>query len=108
MRFGHCVLVLAVCGVASVARSAEGEKPAAAPRPAVTSLPNLPPELHNALQGRDFAGTVKLIDALVAEKGRSNIDYLLYLRGLTLINQGQLDAALDNFTRLEKEYPQSD
>src|SRR5262245_18032425 len=108
MRFGHCVLVLAVCGSASVAWSAEDEKPAAAPRPAVTSLPKLPPELHNALQGRDFAGAVKLIDALVAEKGRTDVDYLLYLRGLTLINLGQLDAALDNFARLEKDFPKSD
>ena len=58
MRIGHCVLVLAVCGSASVAWSADEEKPAATPRPAVTSLPNLPPELHNALQGRDFAGAV--------------------------------------------------
>src|SRR5262249_20781552 len=75
MRIGHWVLVLAVCGSASVAWSAEDEKPAAAPRPAVTSLPKLPPELHNALQGRDFAGAIKLIDALVAEKDRANVDY---------------------------------
>src|SRR5262249_52479388 len=91
MRIGHCVLILAVCGFASVARSAplekDGEKPApTTPRPAVTSLPKLPAELHNALQGRDFNGAVKLIDARVAEKGTSDIDYLLYLKGLTQIN----------------------
>ena len=113
MRIGHCVLVLAVCGFASVAGTAQGEndgeKPApAAPRPAVTSLPKLPAELHNALEGRDFAGAVKLIDALAAEKGRADVDYLLYLKGLTQIYQEQLDAAIDTFKKLEKDFPKSD
>ncbi len=121
MRIGHCVLVLilvlAVCGFSSVAWSAQpesdaaksGEKDASAtPRPTVTSLPKLPPELHNALEGRDFAGSVKLIDALIAEKGAANVDYLLYLKGMAQINQEQLDAATDTFKKLEKDFPKSD
>src|SRR5260221_734109 len=107
MRIGHCVLILAVCGSGSLALSAEAEKPAAA-RPAVTSLPKIPSELHNALQGRDFPAAIKLIDALVAEKGTADRDYLLYLKGMTQISQGQLDAALDTLTGLEKDFPKSD
>ncbi len=107
MRIGHYVLVLAVCGSGFVATGAEAEKPAAV-RPAVTSLPKIPSELHNALQGRDFPAAIKLIDALVAEKSTAHRDYLLYLKGLTQINQGQLDAAFDTFTILEKEFSKSD
>lgn len=106
MRFGHCILVLAICGTGPVAYCVEGDKPAA-PRPSVTSLPRLPAELHNALQDRNFADAVKQIDELAAEKGRADVDYLLYLKGMALIYQGQLDAALDNFARLEKELPKS-
>ncbi len=116
MRLGSCVLVLAVCGLAPaafcpvafhpVAYGAEGDKPAA-PRPTVTSLPPLPAELHNALQDRNFGEAIKLIDGLVAEKGQADVDYLLYLKGIAQISQGQLDAALDNFARLEKEFPKS-
>ncbi len=108
MRIGHCVLVFAVCGHAAVAWSAEGDKPAAAPRPAVTSLPTLPAELHNALQGRNFPAAIQLLDALIVEKGRANVDYLLYLKGLTLINLDRLDAAIETFLKLEKDFPKSD
>jgi uncharacterized protein YfaS (alpha-2-macroglobulin family)/outer membrane protein assembly factor BamD (BamD/ComL family) len=86
---------------------AEGDKPAT-PRPAVTSLPHLPPELHNALQDRNFGEAIKLIDQLVAGKGQADVDYLLYLKGIAQISQGQLDGALDNFARLEKEFPKSE
>ncbi|HMC11152.1 MAG TPA: tetratricopeptide repeat protein, partial [Pirellulaceae bacterium] len=121
MRFGPCVLVLAICGSltlapATVSRGAEAEKPGSDKpgsdkpgpgKPAVTSLPRLPAELHNALQGRDFADAVKLIDGLAADRKRTDVDYLLYLKGLALINLGQFDAALDTFAGLEREYPKS-
>lgn len=116
MRFGPCVLVLAICGSvtlapATVSRGADAEKPVSDKpgpgRPAVTSLPKLPAELHNALQGRDFADAVKLIDGLAADRKRTDVDYLLYVKGLALINLGQFDAALDTFAGLEKEFPQS-
>src|SRR5258708_1596684 len=112
MRIVHGILVLAIWSSATLALTAvpaawgaEAEKPNPG-KPSVTSLPKLPAELHNALQGRDFADAVKLIDGLAADKHRTDVDYLLYLKGLALINLGQLDAALENFARLEQDYPQ--
>src|SRR5260221_11248542 len=114
MRIVHGILVLAIWSSATLALTAvpaaawgaEAEKPNPG-KPSVTSLPKLPAELHNALQGRDFADAVKLIDGLAADKHRTDVDYLLYLKGLALINLVQLDAALEDFARLEKDYPKS-
>src|SRR5258707_166606 len=114
MRIGHGILVLAICSSATLsltafpvaAWGAEAEKPNPG-KPSVTSLPRLPAELHNALQVRDFADAAKLIDGLAADQQRTDVDYLWYLKGLALINLGQLDAALEDFARLEKDYPKS-
>lgn len=106
MRIGPVLLALAISGAAGWGSGAEPEK-GAAPRPAITSLPRIPAELHSALEGRDFAAAVKLIDALVAEKDRPDRDYLLYLKGLALTNAGKLDAALDTFASLERDFPKS-
>ncbi|MBI3862713.1 MAG: hypothetical protein HY290_12555, partial [Planctomycetia bacterium] len=90
MRIGNCILTLAGCivafggmQVAQVADGAEGDK-GPAPRPAVSSLPKIPSELHNALQDRNFAEAVTLIDELAAKKGQADVDYLMYLKGMAL------------------------
>ncbi|MFN0050915.1 MAG: MG2 domain-containing protein, partial [Planctomycetales bacterium] len=74
----------------------------------MTSLPRIPAEIHEALQGREFAEAVKLIDAAVAGKKVAAADYLVYLKGTAQIHAGELDAALDTFAALEKEFPKSD
>ncbi len=74
----------------------------------ITRLPVLPAEIHEALQDRDFAKAVELIDAALKEAKTNAKDYLLYLKGRALTDQKQYDQALETFLKLEKDYPKSD
>ena len=111
MSISRSVLVVAL--VAGVFGALFGVEPnqAEVKKPAITSLPKLSTELRDALQSRNFAQAVQLIDAsLAADDPKLAVtpgDYLLYLKGRAQTEQDQNDAALETFARLEKEYPKS-
>ncbi len=73
----------------------------------VTSLPRLPAVLNEALQSRDFATAIKLIDQLLAEKKFSALDYLLYLKARSQADLDQAVPAMETYEALEKQYPSS-
>ena len=78
-------------------------------RPVISSIPQIPVALREALHDRNFAAAVKLIDtALTAEKPTAAADYLLYLKGRALTDQQAYDAALVAFQEVETKYPQSE
>jgi hypothetical protein len=70
MRLSRSALVLAlVLGMFGVLRGVETIaplSPSEMKKPQVTSLPRLPADLRDALQSRDFAEAIKLIDAAIA------------------------------------------
>lgn len=111
MRWSRSALVVTlVAGLFGVLFAIE-PNPADVKKAAVTSLPRLAANLRDALQSRDFAAAVKLIDAALAEadpqKAVTPGDYLLYLKGRAQTELDQHDAAIATFTRLEKDYPKS-
>jgi uncharacterized protein YfaS (alpha-2-macroglobulin family)/tetratricopeptide (TPR) repeat protein len=73
----------------------------------VSSLPRIGAAIHDALQSREFARAVKLIDAESAKAG-APVDYLLYLKGRALIEAGKLDEAVAAFTAIEEKHPDSE
>lgn len=91
------------------------EKPAAKPevvvekRAAVTSVPQLPAELNDALQGRKFDAAVTLIDTLLKAKEGPKVpgDYLLYQKARALTELDKLDVAVETYLKLEKDFPKS-
>ena len=62
--------------------------------------------MSSALQDRDYAAAVKAIDATSQDKD-SPRDYLAYLKGRALQLGGQYDAAVAQFDRFAKEFPNS-
>jgi tetratricopeptide (TPR) repeat protein len=67
MRLSRSVLILAlVVGTIGVVWGVDPKTPEVK-KPAITSLPKLPADLRDALQSRDFAAAVKLIDAALAQ-----------------------------------------
>ncbi|MDB5336303.1 MAG: hypothetical protein JWN70_1922 [Planctomycetaceae bacterium] len=111
MSISRSVLVVALVAGLFGALFGVETNPAEIKKPAITSLPKLSAELRDALQSRDFAAAVKLIDAALAEADPKLAvtpgDYLLYLKGRAQTEQDQNDAALETFARLEKDYPKS-
>ena len=111
MSISRSVLIVAL--VAGLFGALYGVEPnlAEVKKPAITSLPKLSAELRDALQSRDFAQAVKLIDAALASDDPQQAvtpgDYLLYLKGRAQTELDQNDAALESFARLEKDYPKS-
>lgn len=105
-RYSRACVLFVAFGALNLLWGAEAERQAG-PRPAITSLPQLPAPLHDALQSKEFDASVKLIDALLAEKGTTFKDYLLYLKGRAQLELNQLDPAFETFTRQEKEFPNS-
>ena len=98
------VLGVLCFGAQAMESRAADEKPPA--KATITSLPKIPAEIHQALQDRDFAEAVKLVDEAVA-KPNSPADYLLYLKGRAQTELKQYDAALTTFLQLEKDHPKS-
>lgn len=86
-------------------------KPAGQVKSTITSLPRINTEIRDALQGREFAKAILLIDrALAATEPKRVVadpDYLLYLKGRAHAELGQSDEAIATFTRLEKTFPKS-
>src|SRR5207253_1418593 len=77
------------------------------PEAAVTSLPQLPGEIQDALQDRRFAVAIKLVDAELAKAGRANADYLLYLKGRAQTELRLYDPAVATFRKIVGDHPQS-
>lgn len=111
MSVSRTVLVVALIAGLFGALYGIEPNPAEVKKPDITSLPKLAADLRDALQSRDFAQAVKLIDAALAEadpkKAVTPGDYLLYLKGRALAEQDQNDPAIEAFARLEKDYPKS-
>lgn len=110
MSLSRSLLAVALlAGLIGILYGIEPQAGAGGPKPAISSLPNLPPNVRDALQGRDFAVAIKLIDAILANAKQpvSPEDYLLYLKGRAQSELDQDDAALETFARLEKDYPRS-
>ncbi len=111
MSISRSVLVVALIAGLFGALFGIETNPAEIKKPAITSLPKLSAELRDALQSRDFALAVRLIDAALSEADPKLAvtpgDYLLYLKGRALTEQDQHDAALETYARLEMDYPKS-
>ena len=71
------------------AEEAEGAKK----HPAISALPRIPGNIHESMQTANFAGAVKQIDARIASGKAIDTAYLLYLKGIALMQLEQLDAA---------------
>jgi alpha-2-macroglobulin len=104
MKASQILLLTAVLSTSAIL-GAEGDAAPGA-RPAVSSLPRLPAPLHDALQARDFETAVQLIDKALAD-AKTDVDYLLYQKGLALSAQDKFDAAFETFSKLEHDFPQS-
>ena len=86
-------------------RSGEGaEAPEQPGKPALTSLPALPDELHAALQDRRFDEALKQIDAELAKEKPVAPDYLLYLKGRALTELERYDESRQTFDRLGQQH----
>lgn len=77
------------------------------PRPSITTVPEIPTAVHDALQSRKFAKAVEEIDGLLKRNDVGPADYLMYLKGRALTEAGKLDEATAVFNGLEKEFPKS-
>ena len=72
----------------------------------ISVLPVIPAAIHNALQDREFAKAVELIDKELP-KPKAPADYLLYQKGRAQTELAQFDEALTTFLQLEQDHPQS-
>jgi alpha-2-macroglobulin len=99
------VLIVGLCHVQSLVGD---EKKDTKRKPiSVTSMPQVAPSIHQALQSRQYDKAVTLIDAQLTKADAKHKDYLLYLKGRALIESTKLDAATAAFNRLEKSHPKS-
>lgn len=76
--------------------------------PLTTLVPAIPAEIHLALQSRDFAAAVAAIDAALATPEAENVAFLLYLKGRSLTESGNTEAALAAYQQIVQEHPESD
>ncbi len=106
MRLGRLVGVVVCVGLLVGFVIAQAEKKPEA-KPAVTSVPKLPAPLNDALQDRDFAKAVELLDKLLAEPKPANPDYLTYMKARALAEQEKFAEATALYDAIEKNFPQS-
>ena len=69
-------------------------------------LPKVPEAVSQSLQNHDYVAAVKAIDAAADAKDAAK-DYLAYLKGRALYLAGQYDAAIVEFDRFAKTFPDS-
>ncbi len=93
----------------SDASKVDAAKPAAIPSADVEllPLPKVPEAVSQSLQNHDYLAAVKAIDAAADSKDAAK-DYLAYLKGRALYLAGQYDAAVAQFDRFAKTFPNSD
>jgi uncharacterized protein YfaS (alpha-2-macroglobulin family) len=75
--------------------------------PALTQLPAISQAIHNALQSRDFAKAVEVLDAEISRPDAKAVDYLLYLKARAQTELKQYPEAEDIFQQIEQDYPNS-
>ncbi|MEM1068599.1 MAG: hypothetical protein AAGI63_06875, partial [Planctomycetota bacterium] len=63
-----------------------------ASRQSITSLPEIPRAIHDAMQSRDYGEAVKLIETELGKQDTTELDYLLYLQGVAHTESKQYDA----------------
>ena len=72
---------------------------------ALVPLPHVPAKVSELMQDRNYAEAIKAIDEAAKAKDAPR-DYLAYLKGRALQLSGQLDAAIEQFTAMEKAVSQ--
>ncbi|MDA1015036.1 MAG: MG2 domain-containing protein, partial [Planctomycetota bacterium] len=101
-----CLLLLQIDAPRPIANAQEAKAQNAktvVKAPAITSLPDIPGEVHDALGARKFEATVKLIDGLLKKNPKSTATgYLLYLKGRALTELERFDEAIATFGQIEK------
>ena len=110
---GLMLAVLGLCFAASAADSRDEaagkatDAKAAASDTAIIPLPQVPTRVSELLQDRNYAEAIKAIDEAVNGQGAAR-DYLGYLKGRALELSCQYDAAVDQFTALDRQFPKSE
>ncbi|MCG8650803.1 MAG: tetratricopeptide repeat protein, partial [Pirellulales bacterium] len=107
MRIGHLVGIFVVVMLVGLPVAGQTPQAKVSPDSAITSLPVLPAEIHNAMQSRSFEQAIEVLEAALQDGQQSDQDYLLYLKGLALTELDRFDEALEVFAALERDYPQS-
>lgn len=69
-------------------------------------LPKVPEAVSQSLQDHDYTAAIKAIDGAADAKDAAK-DYLAYLKGRALYLAGQDDAAIAQFDRFAKDFPDS-
>lgn len=107
-RFRIVVLSLAlvIAGKTPLLAQDDKAKPSPKKTPTVTQLPQLPSDLHDALQNRDHKLAVAIIDREL-KKPKAPADYLLYLKGRSLTELKAYASATKVFLSLERRFPKS-
>ena len=102
------LFVASLCVVISVQSLSADEKAEGAKKnPAISALPRIPVNIHESMQTANFTGAVKQIDARIASGKAIDKAYLLYLKGIALMQLEQLDAATDVFKKIETDHAES-
>ncbi len=87
----------------------ETKKPAAAADGGLFAVPHVPTKISELLADHKYADAIAAIDAARKDAKAKDApwDYLAYLKGRALHLDGQYDAAVKQFTAMEKEFPGS-
>lgn len=102
----HSTLFVAIAVLGIPLASAQPDESAA--RPIVSSVTQIPPSVHEAMQAREYELAVKTIEQELQKEDVQSADYLLYLKGIALTESDQRDEATKAFLELEKLHPASD
>jgi alpha-2-macroglobulin len=109
---GLTLLVLSLSVAATAAETKDGGPTGTAEAKsqadaALVPLPRVASKVSELLQDRNYAEAMKAIDEAAKAKDAPR-DYLAYLKGRAFHLSGQFDAAVEQFTAMEKEFPRSD
>lgn len=106
-----CLVLLTAWSVTVSAQDNDNDviaKPGESIVATVTTLPHVDRAIHDAMQSRTYGEAIKLIEAAIGEDTGGPSDYLRYLQGIALTEDGKLDEALEAFATLERDHPDSD
>lgn len=77
-------------------------------RASISKVIAIPGTIHEAMQSRRYLDAVKSIETELQKDDVQSADYLMYLKGVALSEQGQREDATKTFLELEKQFPNSD
>ncbi len=106
--FASSLLIWFLATTPGVIFANEPDEVAEAATVEVTSLPEIDPAIHDAMQSRSYADAVKLIETALADGGVIAPDYLRYLQGIALTEAEKYDDAIKTLEILERDHPDSD